>query len=81
MDSGKASLLLAPSSLCIQKTILLLHKNVKLVNFVQWYGIISLMPGLNPIPYGILSFSQLSWEGGGGGGFLAHTPVSTVRTI
>ena len=35
---------------------------------------------LNPISYGILSFSQLQgW--GGGGGFLAHTPESTVRII
>ena len=31
----------------------------------------------NPIPYGILCFSQLQE----GGGFLAHTPESTVRTI
>ena len=34
---------------------------------------------INPISYGILSFSQLPWEGGGG--FLAHTPESTVRII
>ena len=33
---------------------------------------------INPIPYGILSFSQLLEEGGG---VLAHTPGSTVRTI
>ena len=39
MGSGKASLLLVISSPGIRKTILLLRKNVKLVKYVQWYGV------------------------------------------
>ena len=46
MGSLKASLLLLISSLGIQKTILLLHKNARLVKNVQWYDVTSLMPGL-----------------------------------
>ena len=34
---------------------------------------------LNPIPYGILSLSQL--RGGGGGGLFGRHPESTVRII
>ena len=37
------------SSLGIRKTILMLHKNVKRVKYVHWYGVTSFMPGLRKL--------------------------------
>ena len=42
----QSNLLLVINSLGIRKTILLLHKIVNLAEYVQLYGITSLMPGL-----------------------------------
>ena len=46
MGGCKVSLLLVINNLDIRKTILLLHKTVKLAKYVQFFGVTSLMPGL-----------------------------------